>query len=469
MNAPVDDAASTRPVVPSLKEVATQRSVVIFLLATFILEIGISSQFTALGKRVFDIGGRELDLGLLGLAEFLPVALLVLLTGAVADRFDRRKVASIALVGEAAFTLLLIVEVERSDATIGPIFGLVVGYAIARAFLSPAIRALPSTIVAPEALPRISPLFSGAFQAGIIAGPVIGAFLYTIDVWVPFAVSAGCLLVGAVLVLFVQLHPTYEHRAAESARRDERATGASGTSGTSGTSKVSEALEGLKVIRKEPLLLGAISLDLFAVLFGGAVALLPAVAEQRLGVGVVGLGWLRAAAGLGAGLMTATLAFRPVQRHVGATLFATVGVFGAATIVFGFTRNFGVAFGALVVLSGADSISVFIRSTLVPLVTPNEVRGRVGAVENVFIGASNELGAFESGLLGQALGAGPAIVAGGAATIAVVLIWPMLFPAIRRLDHFPFHHSFAASTGTAVPAAADEAVLLPTTNREADS
>ena len=287
MNAPVDDAASTRPVVPSLKEVATQRSVVIFLLATFILEIGISSQFTALGKRVFDIGGRELDLGLLGLAEFLPVALLVLLTGAVADRFDRRKVASIALVGEAAFTLLLIVEVERSDATIAPIFGLVVGYAIARAFLSPAIRALPSTIVAPEALPRISPLYSGAFQAGIIAGPVIGAFLYTIDVWVPFAVSAGCLLVGAVLVLFVQLHPTYEHRAAESARRDERATGASGTS------KVSEALEGLKVIRKEPLLLGAISLDLFAVLFGGAVALLPAVAEQRLGVGVVGLGWLR--------------------------------------------------------------------------------------------------------------------------------------------------------------------------------
>ena len=155
------------------------------------------------------------------------------------------------------------------------------------------------------------------------------------------------------------------------------------------------------------------------------------------------------------------LAVQPLDMRLGteAALARVVGVFGAATIVFGFTRNFGVAFGALVVLSGADSISVFIRSTLVPLVTPNEVRGRVGAVENVFIGASNELGAFESGLLGQALGAGPAIVAGGAATIAVVLIWPMLFPAIRRLDHFPFHHSFAASTGTAVPAAADDYAL----------
>lgn len=456
MSTTADEPSPSRPLpLPSLKEVAKQRSVVIFLLATFILEVGISSQFTSLGVRVFAINRRELDLGLLGLAEFLPVALLVLLTGAVADRFDRRKVAAVALTAEAAFTLLLIIEVERDDATIGPIFGLVVGYAIARAFLSPAIRALPSTIVAPEALPRISPLYSGAFQAGLICGPVLGGFLYTIDVWVPFAVSAVCLLIGAALVLLVRLHPTYEHRPATSARPDER--------GTEGTSKISEALQGLKVIRQEPLLLGAISLDLFAVLFGGAVALLPAVAEERLHVGPVGLGWLRAAVGVGAGATTAMLAFHPVQRHVGATLFGAVGVFGAATIAFGWTTSYAVAFIALFVLSAADSISVFIRSTLTPIVTPNEVRGRVGAVENVFIGASNELGAFESGLVGQALGAGPAIMAGGAATIGVVLLWPLLFPAIRKLDRFPFHHSFA------VPVTADEATLLPTTSREADS
>lgn len=414
---------------PTLREVATQRSVVIFLVTTFVLQVGISSQFTALGIRVFAINRRELDLGLLGLAEFLPVALLVLLTGAVADRFDRRRVASIAILGEAVFTLLLIVEVERDDATIAPIFGLAVGYAVARAFLSPAIRAIPSTIVAPAALPRISPLYSGAFQAGVIAGPVIGAFLYTVDVWVPFAVSAACLAVAAGLVLLVRLHPTYTHP-------QEPGEGALVPTG-----KVSEALQGLKVIRREPLLLGAISLDLFAVLFGGAVALLPAVAETRLGVGPVGLGWLRAAVGLGAAAMTATLAFRPVQRHVGATLFTTVGVFGIATIVFGSTRNYAVAFVALTVLAAADSISVFIRSTLVPLVTPNEVRGRVGAVENVFIGASNELGAFESGVVGQALGAGPAIVAGGVATLGIVVVWPLLFPALRRLDRFPIHHS----------------------------
>ena len=447
-NTPADTTQPLPHPMPTLKEVAGQRSVVIFLVATFILEIGISSQFTALGKRVFDISGRELDLGLLGLAEFLPVALLVLLTGAVADRFDRRRVASVALVIEAAFTLALITQVRRGDATIGPIFGLVVGYAVARAFLSPAIRAIPSTIVAPEALPRISPLYSGAFQAGIIAGPVIGAFLYTIDVWVPFAVSAACLVIGAGLVLLVQLHPTYERRPGAPGAADATAAAAAPVDAPR-PNKVTEALQGLKVIRHEPLLLGAISLDLFAVLFGGAVALLPAVAEQRLGVGVVGLGWLRAAAGLGAALMTATLAVRPVQRHVGATLFGTVGVFGAATIVFGWTHTYAVAFVALFVLSGADSISVFIRSTLVPLVTPNEVRGRVGAVENVFIGASNELGAFESGVVGQALGAGPAIMVGGAATIGIVLLWPVLFPAIRRLDGFPFHHSFKVSSPVA--------------------
>jgi len=448
---------------PSLKDVARNRSVIIFLLAIFILEIGITAQFTALGKRVFDINGRELDLGLLGLAEFLPVALLVLLTGAIADRYDRRKVAALALLAEAAFSVALVFEVKRADAAIGPIFLLVIGYAVGRAFLSPSIRALPSTIVAPVALPRMSALYSGTYQAGLIVGPVAGAFLYTIDIWVPFAVSVVCLAVAAVLVMLVRIHPAYAPAAGSKSGTKPGPPDPQADPPADPEGRLSEALQGLRVIRREPLLLGAISLDLFAVLFGGAVALLPAVAEQRLGVGVVGLGWLRAAAGIGAAAMTIKLALRPITRHVGATLFAVVGIFGLATIVFGFTRNYAVAFGALVVLSGADSISVFIRTTLVPLVTPNEVRGRVGAVENVFIGASNELGAFESGLAGQLLGAGPAIMAGGAATIGIVVLWPILFPAIRNLDRFPFHHGFASN------AADDDAPLPGATSRGEES
>jgi predicted MFS family arabinose efflux permease len=186
-----------------------------------------------------------------------------------------------------------------------------------------------------------------------------------------------------------------------------------------------------------PILLGAISLDLFAVLFGGAVALLPAIAEDRLGVGAVGLGWLRAAGGLGAGLVTVALAVRPIRRHVGIKLLVAVAVFGLTTIALGLTTSFVVAFLALAVLSGADSISVFIRATLVPLVTPEDKRGRVLSVENVFIGASNELGAFESGVAGQILGPAGAIVLGGVGTLVVATSWWFLFPDLARVDGFP--------------------------------
>ena len=198
-----------------------------------------------------------------------------------------------------------------------------------------------------------------------------------------------------------------------------------------------EAVEGVRFVRSQPILLGAISLDLFAVLFGGAVALLPAIAETRLGAGAVGLGVLRAAVGIGAGSVTLFLTVRPVTRRVGRVLLVTVAVFGLGTIVLGATTSFVIAFIALAALSGADSISVFIRSTLVPLVTPNEKRGRVLAVDAVFIGASNELGAFESGVVGQLLGPAVAIVLGGAATLAIAALWWSVFPALRNVDRFP--------------------------------
>ena len=198
-----------------------------------------------------------------------------------------------------------------------------------------------------------------------------------------------------------------------------------------------EALEGLRFIRTQPVLLGAISLDLFAVLFGGAIALLPAIAEDRLGVGAVGLGWLRAAGGIGAAIVTVTLAVRPLHRRVGRTLLTVVAIFGVFTIVLGVTHSFTVAFVAMAVLSGADAISVFIRATLVPLITPEGKRGRVLAVENVFIGASNELGAFESGVAGELLGTAGAVVLGGAATLAIAGLWWFVFPALRNVDRFP--------------------------------
>ena len=196
------------------------------------------------------------------------------------------------------------------------------------------------------------------------------------------------------------------------------------------------AVEGLRFIRRTPLLFAAITLDLLAVLFGGAVALLPVIAEEQLGVGDVAYGWLRAAAGIGAVAMGLLLAVYPVRRRVGRTLFVVVAIFGAGTIVLGLTHSYVVAFVALVVLSAADMISVFIRASLVPLVTPDETRGRVSAVENVFIGASNELGAFESGAVSQVFGVPATVVGGGLATVAVVGVCWVVFPVLRNIDRF---------------------------------
>ena len=234
----------------------------------------------------------------------------------------------------------------------------------------------------------------------------------------PYIVAAVCFAIAAVIVVSLRLRQR-QHRTPA----DQQPS-------------LHHAIEGLRFIRRRPVLLGAIALDLFAVLFGGAVALLPAIAEDRLGVGNIGYGWLRAAPGIGAVLLTALMAVRPVRRRIGRTLFIVVAVFGVATIVFGATPDYVVAFVALLVLSGADAISVFIRSTIVPLATPDHMRGRVSAVENVFIGASNELGAFESGVASTLIGVGPAVVLGGALTLGVVGVWWFIFPSLRDIDRF---------------------------------
>ena len=399
------------------------------------------AQLTALGKLVFDLTRREIDLGFLGLAEFAPAALLVLVTGTVADRYDRRVVGAVAAVAQAAVALGIASYAGSSPTRVAPVFALVVAYGAARAFEAPAIRALPADLAGAD-LPWLLPRFAATWQIALVAGPVIGGFAYAADPRLPFLLSAGIVLASGAALLLIRL-PAGAAVTTQPAEADALVEAATepaighGDALPVARAGWRDAVAGLRLVRDEPILLGAISLDLFAVLFGGAVALLPAVATERLGVGAVGLGWLRGAVGIGAGATSLLLAARPVQRHVGRVLLVVVALFGVLTIVLGATTSYVVAFAALVVLSAADAVSVFIRATLVPLVTPQRMRGRVLAVENVFIGASNELGAFESGVAAQLLGTAPAICLGGAATIAVAALWWWRFPALREVDTFP--------------------------------
>lgn len=398
------------------RHVLRDKSVVAVLISSFASSTAAVAQAVALGKLVYDITGRPGALGWLGLAEFLPTAALVLVTGSVADRFDRRRVVALGLSVEVACTLYLAWFSTHHGANIAPIYAAVVVYGVARSFVAPAVRALPSAIASPETLPRVSALGSVMWQSATIVGPVLAGFLLLVGPAWPFLVAA--VLLGLAISSILLVHPRYSV-----VTSNEPPTW-------------SHAVEGLKFVRRTPLLLAAIGLDLFAVLFGGAVALLPVIAKDRLGVNAAGLGWLRAAGGIGASVMALTLAVKPFNVRVGRRLLWAVGIFGAATIVLGLTRSFVVAMLMMALLMGADMVSVFVRATLVPLATPALMRGRVLAVEAVFIGASNELGAFESGVTAQAFGTVAAIVFGGSATLAVVIVWLIGFPQLRRLNSF---------------------------------
>ena len=392
-------------------------------------------QITIIGKQVYDLTGSTLDLGLLGLAEFIPVALLSPFTGTTADRFDRRKVYAAGLAGEAATSFALFLYIRNDPTDVWPIFVLVAAFGVARAFVSPASRALPIDLSPPSVLERVIALRSVAFQLGIITGPVIAGFVFVLGPEYPYVLAMAAFGLAAAMLLLVPKPGTDRLRSVSGGRQVLR-----------------DALEGLRFVRREPVVLGAISLDLFAVLFGSAVALLPAIAEDRLGVGAVGLGWLRAAVGIGAGVTAVALAVRPVRRHIGPVLFAVITVFGVGTILIGLSTSYTVIFVALFVIAAADSISMYIRASLVPLATPENMRGRVLAVENVFIGASNELGAVESGLAAYFLGLVGAVVTGGIGTLVVVALWWRWFPELRAIDRFA-DVRFQGATGGAVGSA----------------
>ncbi len=413
-----ENVGSDEAIKLSAREVFTAPGVKSFIIANSSLYIGLMLQAATLGKHIYDITGREIDIGWLGLAEFLPVALLVFVSGTVADHFNRRRVAVIAMSGELFCALALVFYSRTSPTSVVPIFMIAVAYGTSRAFVTPAMRSIVPMIAPEHGLPQMVAMYSAVWTGALIVGPAMSGFLYAAAPWIAYATSAGLIGLGILLISRIKVKvisaPTV---------KGERPT-------------LHSAMEGLRFIFGTPILLAAISLDLFAVLFGGAVALLPVIAKDQLLVGDVAYGWLRASVGIGAASTAAVLAFRPIRRHVGRSLLIAVGVFGLGTVVLGLTSNYWVAFFAVMILSAGDMISVFVRGAIVPLVTPDDKRGRVSAVENVFIGATNELGAFESGAVSQLVGVKSTVVGGGVATIGIVGFFWYKFKQLRNIDTF---------------------------------
>jgi MFS family permease len=378
----------------------------------------------AVGWQVYSVRENPLDLGLVGLAEFLPLLLFALPAGQLADRVPRRHLLAVmVLLDIAVLSGLLGVTIAGAD-EVWPFFALAFLLGVGSAIGAPAGRALTPTLVPQEILLSALAQRSIAFQLSLVSGPAVGGLLFALKAELVYAVGIGLSLIALVCVL---------------ALRKGRVPAAEGVVG------LSEVLAGVRLIRRTNVLLGAISLDLFAVLLGGAVALLPIFAKDILEVGPTGLGVLRTAPAVGSFLAALWLARRPIQRRAGPTLIVVVAGFGVCMVVFGLSREMWLSLLALALGGAFDMVSVVLRSTILPLVTPDEVRGRVNAVEMVFISASNELGAFESGVAAALVGAVPAVVVGGAATILVAGLWWKFFPALARVDRLDELRPVAAS------------------------
>jgi MFS family permease len=405
--------------------VLRHRDFTLFLGARFCAAIAAQMLVIGVGWQVYQLTGRLLDLGLIGLSQFLPFVCLVLFAGHAADRYERRWI--LILCGSVQFIcacLLLLFALYRVSHT-WPIFLVLAFLGVARAFQMPTAQSFLPNLIPVEALRNAVAISSSTFQVATIAGPSLGGILYALadrttgagsGATLVYAAAAALCICAVAMIAWIRLR-----------RIPPKPAAISWTS----------MLQGLRFVWRRKTVLGAISLDLFAVLFGGATALLPAFTHDVLHAGPDVFGYLRTAPGVGAGITALLLTFRPISRRVGPTMFAGVMAFGAATIVFGLTHRIWVALIALVILGAGDMVSVFIRSVLVQLETPDDIRGRVSAVNAVFIGASNELGEFESGLSAAWIGLVPAIVAGGALTLAVGLLWARyLFPQLWRMQSF---------------------------------
>ena len=381
----------------------------------FLVVAALEMQSVAVGWQVYEITRRPLDLGLVGLAQFLPNIVLFLLAGHTADRISRKKVLLFCNFGFALCSALLIVITRTEPRDVNAIYAVLVLLGVVRAFNSPAGRALLPQLVPTEVFPNAVAWNATIFQGATILGPALGGLLYALlgGAAGVYATSViGC-IVATIALVQISLQPV--------ARRAEELS-------------MKTVLAGLQYIWTHKLILGTISLDLFAVLLGGAVALLPVYAREILRTGPWGLGLLRAAPGAGAAIMAILLAYRPLRRRVGKVLLFCVGAFGAFTIVFGISRNLTLSLLTLVLVGASDMVSVVIRGTLVQIATPDVVRGRVNAVEMIFIGASNEFGEFESGITAQWLGPVEAVILGGIGTLVIVGLWAWLFPELRKTE-----------------------------------
>jgi len=387
----------------------------LYQLARFLIVAGLEMQSVAVGWQIYEITKRPLDLGLVGLAQFSPGILLFLATGHAADTFNRRKLLMTCYAGFGVCSALLLFYALSGLRTVLPMYAIVVLLGVVRSFNNPASRSLLPQIIPEEHLQNAVAWNSSVNQGGTILGPSLGGLIYAVAKG-PAAVYTTSMLaaLGAVFLMAqIKLHIKARPREPLSLK---------------------SVLAGLRYIGKTKIILGSISLDLFAVLLGGAIALLPVFASEVLRTGPWGLGLLRASPAIGAGSMALLLAHRPFRSRAGLTMLWCVGGFGAFTILFGISRSLALSMIALILVGSMDMVSVVVRSTLVQLATPDEMRGRVSAVEMIFIGASNEIGQFESGITAQWFGAVPAVIMGGVGTLLVTALWAWNFPELRRVE-----------------------------------
>jgi len=391
-----------------------QRPFVLYWLARVSTALAHQMITVGVGWQMYALTGSALDLGLVGLAQFVPSVLLLLLAGHIADRHDRRRVLQMCAVAEVLAALVLCAGSALGMLMPRAIFALVFLIGAARAFQIPTMQALLPSLVPPPLLARAIAANSTASQAATVAGPALGGLVYIAGPALVYGACAMLFVAAGVLIRRVQPRHAPFARAANSGW--------------------ASMLDGIRFVRGRPIVLGAISLDLFAVLLGGATALLPIYARDLLHTGPWGLGLLRSATAVGALGMALWLAHHPLGARAGQKMLAAVAVFGVATIVFGVSRSFTLSLAALVVLGAADVVSVVVRQTLVQLQTPDHMRGRVSAVNALFFGTSNQLGEFESGVLAAWIGVVPAVVVGGLGTLVVVMLWMKLFPDLARFD-----------------------------------
>ena len=387
-----------------------------FVSSRFIATLAIQVQSVAIGWQVYDMERTPLALGLVGLCQFLPMFLLTLPAGDITDRFNQRRVYSLAAGLQAVCSALFLALSIFRPHTAWMYFAVLVLFGAARGFAGPSGSTLLPFLVPPERMSKSMAFSSSFFTAATISGPALGGFLYALG---PIYVYSICItgFVGAALIV-------------------SRLGGRRFTPQATQATRYERVAEGVRFVRSRPVVLGAISLDLFAVLLGGATALLPVYARDILHVGPLGLGFLRSAPAAGAFSMAFILTHWPIKNYVGGKMFAAVAVFGIATVAFGLSVWFPLSLLALFVLGASDMVSVNIRSSLIQLSTPDIMRGRVSSVSMLFIGASNELGEFESGTTAALMGTVPAVVAGGIGTLLVVGLWMKFFPPLRRVNKF---------------------------------